>query len=297
MQDEDYLVQHKIPHLIDELLLDLVKERPTDVVGYLIDWLAAKKGRRFIVGGNWKCNGTRKMIADLCQELGKGESVAGKNVEVVMGCPYLFADYTRKHLRSDWGVALQNCWVGKGGAFTGEISAEMIRDIGVEWVILGHSERRNLPQLKETDETVAVKCKYAINAGLKVMFCCGELLEEREAGKTMAVNERQCAALAAKLDPPDWEKVVIAYEPVWAIGTGKVASPEQAQEVHQNLRAWLAKAVSPKVAAATRIMYGGSVTDKNCEELARQPDIDGFLVGGASLKADFLKIVAAYKAK
>ena len=106
-------------------------------------------GRKFIVGGNWKCNGNKKMIADLCTELGKGESIAGKNVEVVMGCPYLYADYTRSHLRPDWGVCLQNCWTGKGGAFTGEISAEMIKDIGVEWVILGHSERRSLPQLKE----------------------------------------------------------------------------------------------------------------------------------------------------
>lgn len=297
MQDEDYLIHHKVPHLIDAMLLDLVQDRPTDVIGYIIGWLSKKQVRKFIVGGNWKCNGSRKMIADLCAELNKGESIAGKNVEVVLACPSIFADYTRKHLRPDWVLGLQNCWIGKGGAVTGEISAEMVRDLGIGWVILGHSERRSLPQVKESDETVAQKCKYAISTGLQVMFCCGELLEEREAGKTMQVNERQCAALAAALTLADWAKVVIAYEPVWAIGTGKVASPDQAQEVHHNLRVWLGKAVSPSVADATRIIYGGSVTEKNCAELARQADIDGFLVGGASMKPEFLRVVAAYKCK
>eukprot|EP01010_Urceolus_cornutus_P001752 NODE_2321_length_577_cov_424.251894_g1839_i0.p1 GENE.NODE_2321_length_577_cov_424.251894_g1839_i0~~NODE_2321_length_577_cov_424.251894_g1839_i0.p1 ORF type:complete len:129 (-),score=44.07 NODE_2321_length_577_cov_424.251894_g1839_i0:139-525(-) len=127
------------------------------------------------------------------------------------------------------------------------------------------------------------------------MACIGELLEEREAGKTNEVNERQLAAIAEKVT--DWSKVVIAYEPVWAIGTGKVATPEQAQEVHAHLRAWLSAKVSPEVAAATRILYGGSVNGKNCVELAGKPDVDGFLVGGASLKPEFLDIVAAYKAK
>ena len=117
--------------------------------------------RKFIVGGNWKCNGSKAMITSLCTDLNKGESVAGKNVEVVIGCPYLYGEFTRKALRSDWGVAFQNCWTGKGGAFTGEISAEMIKDMGNEWVILGHSERRSLPQLKEVSAVLAASTLQA----------------------------------------------------------------------------------------------------------------------------------------
>lgn len=178
----------------------------------------------------------------------------------------------------------------KTGAYTGEIAADMIADNGIDWVITGHSERRTI--FKESDELVAEKTEYAISKGISVIACIGELLEEREAGNTMKVNERQLTAIAAKVS--DWSKVVVAYEPVWAIGTGKVATPAQAQEVHKALRSWLAANVSAEVAEATRIIYGGSVKPKNSDELAGQPDIDGFLVGGASLKPDFIAVIDSY---
>lgn len=166
----------------------------------------------------------------------------------------------------------------------------MIADMGIPWTITGHSERRTI--FKETDQQVADKTAYAISKGVSVIACIGELLEERDAGKTLEVNERQLAAIADKVT--DWAKVVIAYEPVWAIGTGKVATPQQAQEVHDMLRQWLAKNVGAEVAATTRIIYGGSVKPKNANELAAQPDIDGFLVGGASLKPDFVDVIDSY---
>mmetsp|Transcript_17943 Transcript_17943/g.23134 ORF Transcript_17943/g.23134 Transcript_17943/m.23134 type:complete len:173 (+) Transcript_17943:581-1099(+) len=168
----------------------------------------------------------------------------------------------------------------------------MIKDFGLEWCITGHSERRAMEG--ETSEIVAEKTKVAIDAGLNVIFCCGETLEEREAERTMdVVNNDHIAALIAKLTPEDWAKVVIAYEPVWAIGTGKVATPEQAQEVHAQIRAFLASQVSSEVAEATRIIYGGSVKGSNAAELGGCNDIDGFLVGGASLTSDFLTIINA----
>lgn len=253
----------------------------------------AGSGRKFFVGGNWKCNGNRGSIKELIEALNQGPPTNGA-VEVVCAPPEPYIDYTRQNLRKDFTVAGQNCWIKGGGAFTGEVCPEMLKDIGCDWVVLGHSERRNLPEIKETDEVVATKTKYALDQGLGVILCIGELLEEREAGKTVEVCERQMAAVAKTVT--DWSKVVVAYEPVWAIGTGKVATPEQAQEVHDAVRSWMSKNVSPAVASATRILYGGSVSPTNCDELATKPDIDGFLVGGASLKPDFLKIVDSHKA-
>eukprot|EP00871_Galdieria_phlegrea_P005588 jgi/Galph1/602/GphlegSOOS_G5317.1 len=250
--------------------------------------------RKFLVGGNWKCNGTKSSIEELCQALNKGDSIASSPVEVVCTPPAIYAQFAREKLRSDFQLGLQNCWIGKGGAYTGEIAAEMIKDMGFNWVILGHSERRHIPELNEGDETIAKKVEYAQSVGLNVIACIGETLQEREASKTAEVNERQLAAISAKVK--DWKKLVIAYEPVWAIGTGKVATPEQAQEVHSLLRNWLKKNVNAEVAESTRIIYGGSVNGKNCGELAKQPDIDGFLVGGASLKPEFLDIVGSFRA-
>lgn len=165
----------------------------------------------------------------------------------------------------------------------------MIKDLGLEWVILGHSERRHV--FGESDALIAEKTVHALEAGIKVVFCIGEKLEEREAGHTKDVNFRQLQAIVDK--GVSWENIVIAYEPVWAIGTGKTASGEQAQEVHEWIRAFLKEKVSPAVADATRIIYGGSVTADNAAELGKKPDIDGFLVGGASLKPDFVKIINA----
>ncbi|XP_013790695.1 triosephosphate isomerase [Limulus polyphemus] len=243
--------------------------------------------RKFFVGGNWKMNGSRSKIDDIVNFMVTGP--LDVNTEVVVGCPSIYLDYSRKALPPTIGVAAQNCYKVASGAFTGEISPAMIKDVGVEWVILGHSERRNV--FGENDQLVAEKVGHALAEGLKVIACVGELLEERESGKTEEVVFRQTKAIADKVS--DWSKVVIAYEPVWAIGTGKTASPQQAQEVHAQLRKWLTDNVSADVASKTRLIYGGSVTAGNCKELAKESDVDGFLVGGASLKPDFVEIINA----
>ncbi len=165
----------------------------------------------------------------------------------------------------------------------------MLKDFGLNWVILGHSERRHV--FGESDLDVANKVKMALDNDLSVMACIGEKLDEREAGQTDAVNARQLSAIREQVE--DWSNIVIAYEPVWAIGTGVTASPEQAQEAHDSLRGWLRSNVSAEAAEKTRILYGGSVTDKNAADLIQRPDIDGFLVGGASLKDAFKDIVSA----
>jgi len=181
------------------------------------------------------------------------------------------------------------------GAFTGEVAPAMLVDLGCRYCILGHSERRTL--FGETDAVVNAKTKAALAAGLIPIVCVGETLEEREAGRTAAVVTEQVQGSLAGLAPAEIEKVVVAYEPVWAIGTGKVATPQQAQEVHALVRGLLAGLASAAVAAKVRIQYGGSVKPDNAADLAVQPDIDGALVGGASLKADdFLGIARAFGA-
>ncbi|KAF9298826.1 triosephosphate isomerase [Mortierella antarctica] len=165
----------------------------------------------------------------------------------------------------------------------------MLVDVGASWVILGHSERREI--FKETDDEVGLKVAHALKTGLKVMARVGEKLEEREKNQTTEVVFRQLAAIAKHVS--DWTHVVIAYEPVWAIGTGKVATPHQAQEVHKDIRGWLKDHVSAEVAKQTRIMYGGSVNGSNAETLACEEDVDGFLVGGASLKPEFITVCNA----
>lgn len=201
--------------------------------------------------------------------------------EVVVSPPALYLPLVREQINKDIEVAAQNVFDKPNGAFTGEISVSQLKDSNINWTILGHSERRTI--LGESDEVVASKTKYAVDNGISVIWCCGESLDQREAGSTVEVVSRQLAALKAQ-DISDWSRIVIAYEPIWAIGTGKVATTEQAQEVHAAIRAWLKKEVSDKVAEETRILYGGSVNEKNSGELAKQADIDGFLVGGASLK-------------
>ncbi|CAM9794135.1 unnamed protein product [Sphacelaria rigidula] len=171
----------------------------------------------------------------------------------------------------------------------------MAKEFGLEWVITGHSERRvGFGEGGESSELVAEKTKVALDSGLNVIACIGESLEIREADKTLeVVLEDHMAALEKALEQADWSRVVVAYEPVWAIGTGKTASPAQAQEVHQAIRAWMSEKVSPEVAESLRIIYGGSVKAANAAELATCPDIDGFLVGGASLKPEFVDIIKA----
>lgn len=248
--------------------------------------------RRLFVGGNWKMNGSKAKIAEMCQTLkGAQYGSSTKEADIVIGCPAVYLEYTHKHLPSFMSVAAQNCYKANSGAFTGEISPSMISDCGAKWVIIGHSERRQL--FGESDKLIGEKVGFALDNSLKVIACIGETLQEREAGKTFEVVSRQLQAISeyVKNDAERWKNVVVAYEPVWAIGTGKVATKEQAQEVHQKLRGFLASQIGDAVAQSTRIIYGGSVTGDNCRDLAKQADIDGFLVGGASLKPDFIKII------
>nr|XP_043637272.1 triosephosphate isomerase, chloroplastic [Erigeron canadensis] len=247
---------------------------------------------KFFVGGNWKCNGTKDSIKQLVSDL--NSATLEPDVDVVVGPPFIYIDQVKSSLTDRIEIAAQNSWIGKGGAFTGEISAEQLKDIGCKWVILGHSERRHV--IGENDEFIGKKAAYALGQNLGVIACIGELLEEREAGKTFDVCFKQLKAYADAVS--SWDDIVIAYEPVWAIGTGKVASPEQAQEVHVAVRDWLAKNVSTEVASKTRIIYGGSVNAGNSADLAKKEDIDGFLVGGASLKgSDFATIINSVTAK
>ncbi|XP_027003965.1 triosephosphate isomerase B [Tachysurus fulvidraco] len=244
-------------------------------------------GRKFFVGGNWKLNGDKKSLGELINTLNSAKLNA--DTDVVCGAPSIYLDFARSKLDPKIGVAAQNCYKVAKGAFTGEISPAMIKDCGVEWVILGHSERRHV--FGESDELIGQKVAHALESGLGVIACIGEKLDEREAGITEKVVFAQTKAIADNVK--DWSKVVIAYEPVWAIGTGKTASPQQAQEVHDKLRQWMSANISEAVANSVRIIYGGSVTGATCKELAAQKDVDGFLVGGASLKPEFVDIINA----
>lgn len=246
---------------------------------------------KFFVGGNWKSNGTKSSVTKLVEELNAGS--VPSNTEVVCAPTFIHLPYVQENLdTSKFEVSAQNCWIEGPGAYTGEISAEALGDMDIKWVILGHSERRALNG--ETNEFVADKCKKALDTGLNVIACIGETLEQRESGKMFDVLDAQMSAIVAKVE--DWTKVVIAYEPVWAIGTGVVATPEQAQEVHAYLRKWFAEKVSADVSKSMRVIYGGSVNAKNCVELATQEDVDGFLVGGASLIGpDFITIANAFE--
>jgi len=230
------------------------------------------------------------------RELKKGivkilnEADVDPNTEVVIAPPTLYIIPLAEVLRKDFKVAAQNAYIKTSGAFTGETSPAQLADANVPFVILGHSERRTL--FLETSELVAQKTRAAIDVGLSVILCIGETLEEREAGKCTQVVEAQLRAVLQEVkEESGWSKIVIAYEPVWAIGTGKVATTAQAQEAHKDIRTFLSREVSHVVAENTRVIYGGSVTASNCNDLAKQPDVDGFLVGGASLKPEFVKII------
>jgi triosephosphate isomerase len=246
--------------------------------------------RKSFVGGNWKCNGTVKSVSDLCKSLAASLPEFTKTVDVVVSPPAIHIQHTIELLKGTGiHVATQNVSKTKNGAFTGEMSAEMVKDFGLEWTILGHSERRH--KYGETDADLAAKVELAESSGLKIIFCIGELLEERQAGHTNEVCARQVKAIIPVVK--NWDNIVIAYEPVWAIGTGVVASPQEAQDAHAAVRSLLASTVSAEVAANTRIIYGGSVTPENSAELFAKEDVDGFLVGGASLKPSFAEIVKA----
>lgn len=249
--------------------------------------------RKQIIAGNWKMNKTVEESAALAQSI--VAALSGKTIhcEVVVCPTYVALDRVAQILKgSGIGLGAQDMHWDSDGAFTGKISASQLLAVGATHVILGHSEQRTLFQ--ETDETVAKKTRQALDAGLIPIVCVGETLEERESGKTVEVVHTQIEGAYGSLTGEQASKTVVAYEPVWAIGTGKVATPEQAQETHAAIRAWFRNKFGSAVADGLRIQYGGSMKPDNADELLRQPDIDGGLIGGAALKADtFLGIISA----
>jgi len=252
--------------------------------------MARKFFRKFFVGGNFKMNGDKQSLTTIMNNINE-TSYDPSTVEVVVAPSAVHLDFCNNLAQQDKvKISSQNIQNAAKGAFTGETSPEMLKDLNVSWTILGHSERRHV--FGESDQKIGDKVKFALDSGLKIIACIGEKLDEREAGKTMEVNCAQLKTICDNIaDEAAWANVVIAYEPVWAIGTGKTATPDQAQEVHENLRKWLSANVSENVAGSVRILYGGSVNAKNCRDLASRGDIDGFLVGGASLKPEFSEII------
>jgi triosephosphate isomerase len=245
-----------------------------------------------IIGGNWKMNTNAGSARDLASSVGVGfAQLSGVDAFVCPPFPYLLT--VRDAIGSSGlSLAAQDLYHQPDGAFTGEVSTAMLKDCGCGAVLIGHSERRHV--IGEGDDLINSKTKAALDAGLTAVLCIGETLEQRERGETDAVNDRQLRAGLAGVSPAQMASVVIAYEPVWAIGTGKTATPDDAQDAHANVRGVLADLYDQAVADATRIQYGGSMKPDNAADLLAQPDIDGGLIGGASLKpADFLAILSA----
>jgi len=247
--------------------------------------------RRPFIAGNWKMNLDRASAIALAEGVAnKADSVEGIDLAVCPPNVYLEA-VARAVAGSRVALGAQNMYHEPNGAFTGEISAAMLCDLGCTYVILGHSERRHV--MGETDEDVNKKVHAAVDAGLTPIVCIGELLGQREAGRTLEVIRRQLDGSLGGLSSGQMGRIVIAYEPVWAIGTGKVATPRQAEEVHLDLRKIMEERYNNEVAQSVRIQYGGSVKPDNAADLLGQPNIDGALVGGASLESDsFMGIIA-----
>ena len=248
--------------------------------------------KRFLIAGNWKMNLNRSEAVQWGQQISSAIT-QDHSVDVIV-CPPSVYLHAVGEVVTDSAVSLaaQNMYHEPNGAFTGEISAAMLVDLGCQYVVLGHSERRHI--LGESDELIQQKVRAALAAELIPIVCVGETLEQRQAGQTTDIVRAQVAGSLGDLSPQQISQLVIAYEPVWAIGTGQVATPEQAEEVHADLRTIVENRYNHEAAAHVRIQYGGSVKPENAAELLAQPNVDGALVGGASLKADsFLGIVEA----
>lgn len=248
---------------------------------------------KYVIAGNWKMNKTPDEAAALIEAI--KPLVKDAQCEVIVGVPFVDLPAALEAVKgSAIGVAAQNCHWEKSGAFTGEISAEMLKAMQVGTVILGHSERRTY--FGDTDVTVAKRVRAALDAGLRVILCVGEYLEQREQGVTGEVVAKQTKIALGGVSAEELSRIIIAYEPVWAIGTGRTATAEQANEVCALIRATLAGLYDEAAAKAVTIQYGGSMNAANAAELLAQPDVDGGLIGGASLKPqDFATIVAAAK--
>lgn len=241
--------------------------------------------RQFFVGGNFKMNGTKDSITKIVENLNAADLPANVEVVIAPPAPYLGLAVDANKQKTVH-IASQNIFNKSSGAFTGEICPDQLKDLGVNWTLTGHSERRVI--IKETDEFIAEKTKFALDNGVSVILCIGETLEERKAGITIDVCARQLDAVSKIVS--DWTNIVVAYEPVWAIGTGLAATPQDAQDTHKDIRAHLSKTIGGQ-ADTVRILYGGSVNGKNAPEFKDKVDVDGFLVGGASLKPEFIDII------
>lgn len=250
--------------------------------------------RKFIVAGNWKMNTTVPEGVALAKAVVEASAHVPGNVELVVATPFTHLCPVAEVLKGTRvALSAQNCADHEKGAYTGEVSVAMLSSVGCQYTILGHSERRQY--YGETDEKLVVKTKLALEAGLKVILCVGENLDEREAGKHFQVVTDQTKAVLYNFTAEELKNVVIAYEPVWAIGTGKTATAEQAEEIHACIRTVIEEKFGKDVADDMTILYGGSCKPSNAKELFAQPDIDGGLIGGASLKADdFIGIAVSF---
>jgi triosephosphate isomerase len=250
--------------------------------------------RKKIVAGNWKMNNDKKATNKLIKGIKKSiKRVSLKNTRVIVAPTFVnLSSALKKAKKSNLEVVAQNMHQAKSGAFTGEISAEMLQSIGIKTVILGHSERRT--HFGETDTILAEKVNAVIENGLETIFCFGELLEDRKSENHFSVVESQLKNGLFHLEASAYKSIVLAYEPVWAIGTGETASPEQAQEMHAFIRSIIEKKYNKEVSENISILYGGSVKPANAEEIFSKPDVDGGLIGGAALKVeDFTAIIKA----
>lgn len=251
--------------------------------------------RKKVVAGNWKCNTTLQEGVELAEAVNKLVTEKGaEDVVVVMGTPFTHITKAVETVNTDRiGIASQNCAAEAKGAYTGEVSASMVKSTGAEYVILGHSERREY--YGETSEILNKKLALSLENSLTPIYCCGEALDIREAGNQNEFVIKQLEETVFQLDVEDFKKIIIAYEPIWAIGTGVTASTEQAQDMHKAIRTAIADKFGAEVAEEISILYGGSCNPKNASELFANPDVDGGLIGGASLKADdFIQIINAY---
>jgi triosephosphate isomerase len=251
--------------------------------------------RKPFVAGNWKMNTDSNTSVSLAKQIASGSSEVGQDVTVAICPPFVYLQSVANALgTSSIAIGAQDLYFEPEGAYTGEISASMLKDVGCTYVICGHSERRHV--IGEPDDLINKKVAAALGGGLLPILCVGELLDERDAGQTEQVVSRQLKAGLTGLSEQKASAVTIAYEPVWAIGTGRTATAQQAQEVHEFVRKLLGQMYGSQLAEQTRILYGGSVKPNNAAELMDQPDVDGLLVGGASLKADdFLAIIRSAK--
>jgi triosephosphate isomerase len=257
--------------------------------------LNIRKMRKKIVAGNWKCNTSLQEGIELAKAVNQlVEKEADADVTIVLGVPFTHLSKVVESVNTERiGVSAQNCAAEAKGAFTGEVSAEMVKSTGAEYVILGHSERREY--YGETSEILNKKLALALSNGLTPIYCCGEPLEVREAGRQNEFVKNQLEETIFKLPESEFKKLVIAYEPIWAIGTGKTATSAQAQEIHAFIRSAIAGKFGNETAEGISILYGGSAKPDNAPELFANKDVDGGLIGGASLKAkDFLGIINAF---